>query len=37
MSQIIPEWTELGIPEDDSAEPSDAQVEHKHPDEDVKT
>lgn len=33
MSQGTPEWRELSVPEDDSAEPDDAEVDHEHPDE----
>jgi hypothetical protein len=28
MSELIPEWEELGIPVDDEAEPLDASVDH---------
>lgn len=28
----LPEWEELGIPEDDQAEPDDADVPHTHDD-----
>lgn len=28
-SPLVPEWDELGIPEDDSAEPDDANVAHE--------
>lgn len=27
-SLVIPEWDELGVPEDDEAEPNDAEAPH---------
>lgn len=31
-SPAVPEWTALGIPDDDAAEPDDADVPHTHDD-----
>lgn len=29
VSPLVPEWEEEGIPEDDNAEPDDADVDHQ--------